>query len=106
MRTIYTWCRKQKADFIFLQETHSKHATERQWKRSDDMCLFKYELKVSAIMCSKGISSQVSTECQHRCQLSIDGVLIEVIDRHSTADAFSAHDPSLFQPVIILFLFE
>jgi len=32
MRTIYTWCRKQKADFIFLQETHSKHATERQWK--------------------------------------------------------------------------
>ena len=31
-RTIYSWCRKQKADFIFLQETHSKHETERQWK--------------------------------------------------------------------------
>ena len=31
-RTIYTWCRKQKADFIFLQETHSKHDTEKQWK--------------------------------------------------------------------------
>ena len=31
-RTIYTWCRKQNADFIFLQETHSKHETERQWK--------------------------------------------------------------------------
>ena len=29
---IYTWCRKQKADFIFLQETHSKKDTERQWK--------------------------------------------------------------------------
>ena len=23
-RTIFTWCRKQKADIIFLQETHSK----------------------------------------------------------------------------------
>ena len=31
-RTIYTWCRKQKADFIFLQETHSKVDSERQWK--------------------------------------------------------------------------
>jgi len=31
-RTIYTWCRKQKADFIFLQETHSKKDSERQWK--------------------------------------------------------------------------
>ena len=31
-RIIYTWRRNQKADFIFLQETHSKHETERQWK--------------------------------------------------------------------------
>ena len=31
-RTIYTWCRKQKADFIFFQERHSKQETERQWK--------------------------------------------------------------------------
>ena len=31
-RTIYTWCRKHKADFIHLQETHSKHETKRQWK--------------------------------------------------------------------------
>lgn len=30
-RTIYTWCRKQKADFIFLQEMHSKKETEVQW---------------------------------------------------------------------------
>ena len=31
-RAIYSWGRKQKADFIFLQETHSKQETERQWK--------------------------------------------------------------------------
>jgi len=31
-RTIYTWCRKQKGDFVFLQETHSKKETEVQWK--------------------------------------------------------------------------
>ena len=31
-RIIYTWCRKRKADIIFLQETHSKLETERQWK--------------------------------------------------------------------------
>ena len=31
-RMIFTWCRKQKTDFIFLQETHSKSDTETQWK--------------------------------------------------------------------------
>ena len=35
-RTIYTWCRKQKADFVFLQETHSKKETEVQWKNEWD----------------------------------------------------------------------
>ena len=30
---IFTWCRKQKSDFIFLQETHSKKKdTETCWK--------------------------------------------------------------------------
>ena len=29
---IFTWCRKQKTDFFFLQETHSKSDTETQWK--------------------------------------------------------------------------
>ena len=31
-RMIFRWCRKQKTDFIFLQETHSKSDTETQWK--------------------------------------------------------------------------
>ena len=31
-RTIFTWCRKQKADFIFLQETHSKMDSETCWR--------------------------------------------------------------------------
>ena len=31
-RMIFTWCRKQKTDFFFLQETHSKSDTETQWK--------------------------------------------------------------------------
>ena len=30
--TIFTWCRKQKADFIFLQETHSKIDSEKCWR--------------------------------------------------------------------------
>ena len=30
-RMIYTWCRKQKADFIFLRENYSKKDSERQW---------------------------------------------------------------------------
>ena len=29
--TIFTWCRKQKTDFIFLQETHSKIDSEKCW---------------------------------------------------------------------------
>ena len=32
-RVIYTWCRKQKADIIFLQEMHSTETTENQWKK-------------------------------------------------------------------------
>ena len=31
-KTIYTWCRRKKADFSFLQETHSKTEIETQWK--------------------------------------------------------------------------
>ena len=29
---MFTWCRKRKADVIFLQETHSTVKTETQWK--------------------------------------------------------------------------
>ena len=32
-RAIFTWCRKQKADLIFLQETHSTKAGEYKWKK-------------------------------------------------------------------------
>lgn len=31
-RTMFTWCRKRKADIIFLQETHSTINTDAQWK--------------------------------------------------------------------------
>ena len=31
-RTIFLWCRKCKADLVFLQETHSIAATENQWR--------------------------------------------------------------------------
>ena len=30
-RTMFTWCFKRKADVIFLQETHSKEDSEKQW---------------------------------------------------------------------------
>ena len=30
-KTIFTWCQKQNADFIFLQETHSKIDSEKCW---------------------------------------------------------------------------
>ena len=32
-RAIFSWCRKQKADLIFLQETHSCREREAQWKK-------------------------------------------------------------------------
>ena len=32
-RAIFTWCRKQNADLIFLQETHSTKTCESQWKK-------------------------------------------------------------------------
>lgn len=39
-RTIFTWCKRQKADIIFLQETHSKEGIEVQWKREWGAPLF------------------------------------------------------------------
>ena len=39
-RTIFTWCRKQKADVIFLQETHSTKDNELLWKREWGAPLF------------------------------------------------------------------
>jgi len=32
-RAIFTWCRKQKADLIFLQETHTTKSCESLWKK-------------------------------------------------------------------------
>ena len=32
-RAIFSWCRKQKADLVFLQETHSCKEREAQWKK-------------------------------------------------------------------------
>ena len=31
-RTTFTWCRKQKVDFIFLQETQSQIDSEKCWQ--------------------------------------------------------------------------
>ena len=31
-KMIFTWCRKQRSDFIFLQETHLKNDSETCWK--------------------------------------------------------------------------
>ena len=31
-KSILSWCRKQKVDIIFLQETHSTVQNEKQWK--------------------------------------------------------------------------
>lgn len=31
-KTIFSWCKRQKADLIFLQETHSTKETENRWK--------------------------------------------------------------------------
>ena len=32
-RAIFSWCRKQKADLIFLQETHSTAERQDQWRK-------------------------------------------------------------------------
>ena len=35
-RAIFSWCRKQKADLIFLQETHSTTERQDQWRKEWD----------------------------------------------------------------------
>ena len=39
-KTIFSWCRKQKADVIFLQETHSTKDNESMWKTEWGATLF------------------------------------------------------------------
>ena len=42
-RTIFTWCRRKNADVIFLQETHSFLASEKQWENEwGGKMLFSY----------------------------------------------------------------
>ena len=31
-KSIFSWCKKQKGDIIFLQETHSTEKAEKEWK--------------------------------------------------------------------------
>ena len=39
-KSMFTWCRKRKADVIFLQETHSTKDNETIWKREWGVPLF------------------------------------------------------------------
>ena len=49
---IFSWCCKKSADIIFLQETHSKKETERQWKRE-----WGFEIMLSHGSCnSRGVA--------------------------------------------------
>ena len=58
-RAVFTWCRKQKADVIFLHETHSTEEREKQWiKEWGSQIYFSHGSSNSrgvAILLKKGI---------------------------------------------------
>ena len=65
-RAIYTWCRKQKADLIFLQETHSTKTTESQWKKEwGSQILFSHasaNARGVAVLIRKGLDIVIEHE--------------------------------------------
>ena len=56
-RIIYTWCRKRKADIIFLQETLSKLETDRQWKNE-----WGANSRGVAILIKKGVDCKICSK--------------------------------------------
>lgn len=66
-RTIFTWCRKQKADIIFLQETHSTERNEAQWKREWGAPLFCSHGASNA----RGVAILLRNNCDCKVQQTI-----------------------------------
>ena len=65
-RTVFVWCRKRKADLVFLQETHSIAATENQWRNewAAEMisCHGSSNSQGVAILFKKGIDCSINHE--------------------------------------------
>jgi len=62
-RAIFTWCRKQKADLLFLQGTHSTKSTENQWKKeSGSHIIFSHgsaNARDFAVLITNGLDTEV-----------------------------------------------
>ena len=57
-RAIFTWCRKQNADLIFLQETHSTKNCESQWKKEwGSFIIFSHGSANVAVLIRSGFSA-------------------------------------------------
>ena len=68
-RAIFTWCRKQKTDLIFLQETHSTKAGEYKWKKEwGSEIIFSHgssDSKGVAVLIKRGLDIVVEQELQN-----------------------------------------
>ena len=65
-RAIHTWCHKQKADLIFLQETHSTKATESQRKKEWGSQFFFSHASANA----RGVAVLIKTGLDIYCYLT------------------------------------
>ena len=73
-RTIFTWCKKQKVDVIFLQETHSTKDNELFWKRKWGAPFF----------CSHGASNScgVAILIRNNFDCIVEEIVTDVNDRY------------------------
>ena len=62
-RAIFSWCRKQKADLTFLQETHSSKERDAQWKKEwGAVILFSHgstNARVAAVLIKNGFDIDI-----------------------------------------------
>ena len=74
-RTILTWCRKQKADVIFLQETHSTKNSEPLWKR---------ECRGAPFFCSHGANNSrgVASLIHNNFDRSVEEIVTDANGRY------------------------
>ena len=74
-RAIFTWCRKQKADLIFLQETHTTKNCESHWKKEWDSSIMFSHGSTNARGVAVLVRSGLDIVIQHK-QCDLKGRLI------------------------------
>ena len=92
-RAIFSWCRKQKADLIFLQETHSTKEREGQWiKEWGTQIFFSHgstNARGVAVLIKNGLDIKIQMN-----QTDLTGRLIYIVIKEETYAIANIYGPN------------